>query len=111
MLVTPLSVSGLEWECDPSKSPTSAEIGKVSLCDSDIDCDSLNSTQQSSNVREIDLRLVQTGDVLKVLPGSRIPTDGYILSGSAYIDESMITGTVLCNTFLYYAFSLSFKSY
>ena len=29
---------------------------------------------------------------LQVLPGSRIPADGKVHSGGAYVDESMITG-------------------
>ena len=30
--------------------------------------------------------------LLQVLPGSRIPADGIIHRGTAYVDESMITG-------------------
>jgi Cu+-exporting ATPase len=44
------------------------------------------------NVTTIDVNLVQKGDILKVLPGSRMPTDGIIISGMTYVDESMITG-------------------
>lgn len=46
----------------------------------------------AETVTTIDAHLVQRGDILKVLPGSRLPTDGVIVSGSSYIDESMITG-------------------
>jgi cation transport ATPase len=36
--------------------------------------------------------VVSCNHTLQVLPGARIPTDGYIVFGSSYIDESMITG-------------------
>lgn len=42
--------------------------------------------------KEMDARLLQYGDVFKVLPDSRISTDGTVLSGSSELDESMITG-------------------
>lgn len=41
---------------------------------------------------EIDARLFQYGDIFKVSPDSRIPTDGTVVSGSSEVDESMITG-------------------
>ena len=41
---------------------------------------------------EIDARLLQFGDVFKVAPDSRIPTDGTVVSGLSEINESMITG-------------------
>lgn len=42
--------------------------------------------------KEIDARLLQYGDVFKVAPDSRVPTDGTVVSGSSEVDESMITG-------------------
>ena len=42
--------------------------------------------------KEIPLEEVQTGDILKVKPGEKIPVDGILTDGSATIDESMITG-------------------
>ncbi|KAK8153606.1 copper-translocating P-type ATPase [Phyllosticta citrichinensis] len=41
---------------------------------------------------EMDARLLQFGDVFKVLPETRIPTDGTVISGVSEVDESMITG-------------------
>lgn len=42
--------------------------------------------------REIDVRLLQYGDIFKVRPDSRVPTDGTVISGSSETDESMLTG-------------------
>jgi Cu+-exporting ATPase len=41
---------------------------------------------------EIPVEEVQTGDVMVVRPGEKIPTDGVILEGQSAIDESMATG-------------------
>ncbi|EEY65771.1 copper-transporting ATPase, putative [Phytophthora infestans T30-4] len=40
----------------------------------------------------IDVVLVERGDLLKVLPGTRIPTDGVVVGGASSVDESMVTG-------------------
>ncbi|KAJ4325907.1 hypothetical protein N0V84_003293 [Fusarium piperis] len=45
--------------------------------------------------REIDARLLQYGDQFKVLPHSRVPTDGFVVSGQTEVDESMLTGESL----------------
>ncbi|KAH7484568.1 hypothetical protein PRIC1_003879 [Phytophthora ramorum] len=42
--------------------------------------------------REIPIELVQRGDLLRILPGANIPTDGVVISGSSSTDESMLTG-------------------
>ncbi|KAI4867460.1 heavy metal translocatin [Hypoxylon rubiginosum] len=41
---------------------------------------------------EIDARLLQHGDVFKVVPHTQAPTDGMVLSGTTEVDESMLTG-------------------
>ncbi|KAM0350166.1 hypothetical protein ACHAPU_003331 [Fusarium lateritium] len=48
--------------------------------------------KESGAEREIDARLLQYGDTFKVLPDSRIPTDGTVVTGSSEVDESMLTG-------------------
>jgi len=43
-------------------------------------------------IKEVSFDDIKVGDILAVNSGDKIPTDGIIVSGSAYIDESMITG-------------------
>jgi Cu+-exporting ATPase len=46
------------------------------------------------NGAEIELPIDQVapGDVIVVRPGERVPVDGSVLSGSSFVDESMLTG-------------------
>jgi Cu2+-exporting ATPase len=64
---------------------------------------SIRSSQSSTAVlaeegghdREIDARLLQYGDQFRLLPHSRVPTDGTIVQGKTEIDESMLTGEAM----------------
>lgn len=39
-----------------------------------------------------DIALLVVGDIIRVRPGERIPTDGLVLEGQSTVDESMMTG-------------------
>lgn len=47
---------------------------------------------KSQHAQEVDARLLQYGDVFRVLPDEVIATDGTVLEGETEVDESMITG-------------------
>ncbi|KAE9364248.1 copper-translocating P-type ATPase [Stipitochalara longipes BDJ] len=66
-----------------------------------IESISIRSLQQSTAMlvegdgtvtRDIDVRLLQYGDVFRVMPEAKVVTDGTVISGNSEIDESMITG-------------------
>ncbi|XP_042953083.1 probable copper-transporting ATPase HMA5 isoform X2 [Carya illinoinensis] len=42
--------------------------------------------------QEIDGRLIQKNDVIKIIPGAKVASDGYVLRGESHVNESMITG-------------------
>ncbi len=51
--------------------------------------------------KDIPLENVKKGDLLRVRPGEKVPTDGIVVEGSSSVDESMISGEpfpVLKNT-------------
>ncbi|MFP4268677.1 MAG: heavy metal translocating P-type ATPase, partial [Spirochaetaceae bacterium] len=48
--------------------------------------------QKEGETEDIPLSEVQKGDVLVIKPGEKVPSDGEVVKGSSYIDESMLTG-------------------
>ncbi len=44
---------------------------------------------------EIKIEEVQVGDRVLILPGDRVPVDGEVVSGTSYLDESMLSGEPL----------------
>uniref|UniRef100_A0ACD5UT86 Uncharacterized protein n=1 Tax=Avena sativa TaxID=4498 RepID=A0ACD5UT86_AVESA len=42
--------------------------------------------------KEIDGRLIQKNDVIKVIPGGKVASDGFVIWGQSHVNESMITG-------------------
>ena len=47
---------------------------------------------KNKHEEKIPVEKVQIGDILKVLPGESIPTDGVIINGETSIDQSTLTG-------------------
>lgn len=45
--------------------------------------------------KEVNIFEVKVGDIVRVLPGEKIPLDGVVLEGESNIDESMLTGESL----------------
>lgn len=46
-------------------------------------------------IKEVSIQLLLPGDLVRVRPSETVPVDGIIEEGSAYIDESMLTGESL----------------
>lgn len=44
------------------------------------------------NIDEVPIAALGSGDIIEVRAGEKVPVDGSITTGEAYIDESMITG-------------------
>eukprot|EP01132_Coremiostelium_polycephalum_P001233 gene1233-1557_t len=86
------------WLENIAKGHTSSAIVKLMnlqskesvLVNATID-ESKNQFQVNSE-EVIPSNLIQFGDILKVVPGSSVPTDGIVVFGSSSVDESMLTG-------------------
>ncbi|KAK8295628.1 hypothetical protein V6Z12_D05G073600 [Gossypium hirsutum] len=40
----------------------------------------------------ISTQLIQRNDIIKIIPGEKVPVDGIVIDGQSYVNESMITG-------------------
>jgi len=66
-------------------------IDSISITSLQVDTALLVEADESGE-KQIDARLLQYGDTFKVMPESRVPTDGIIVTGTTEVDESMVTG-------------------
>lgn len=50
------------------------------------------SASEDEPVVDVDVRLLEYGDVVEIKPGCAAPTDGIVRSGESHFDESLLTG-------------------
>jgi P-type Cu2+ transporter len=48
--------------------------------------------EKENGVVDIDLNALKNGDIALIKPGEKIPADAFVIEGSSYVNESMLTG-------------------
>ena len=57
-----------------------------------MSADEATLVDEDGRERTVDVEAIEVGDVMKVRPGEKVPTDGVVVDGESAVDESMLTG-------------------
>lgn len=80
-----------KWMEERAKNNTSSALKKLM----GLQPKTVTLITENGDFKEISIESVNIGDKLLVKPGDKIPVDGIVVSGSSFVDESMISGEAI----------------
>ncbi|KAM7272818.1 hypothetical protein ACFE04_027482 [Oxalis oulophora] len=76
-----------------AKGKTSDALAKLTeLAPESANLITLDAEGNVASEMEISTELIQRNDIIKIVPGAKVPVDGIVVDGQSYVNESMITG-------------------